>query len=397
MTTVLLSNVRIATLHMAVLLSMRLFPFAIHAVVADRRIMEKAIAVTSYMIFPILACRLGEWYSLLFIVGGLTYYLSIGFGVNSLSRWLAMRRLSRSAVFGLVFLGFVLLPGVVAPTMAIRTFLVVGCELALSAYSYCVETSRDAAVPAARDCLFFLFLNPTLVYSARGCVADACGRWPALVRVAAGIAIMFVNVAVLRPLAVEAHLAVAGIAFPGAALLTVGYAMLRFSTIYAAHSGLASIQIGMMRHVGWVVPERYRYPFLATSPFDFWRRWNTYLRTWLEAYVFLPLARHIARYRTRHPAGRIVAAVVTLLASGMLHDAFVLAGRHSLASVEAQSEFFLVAGVVLAVWHSTIWIGRRIQENVIGRPSGTKTRRASLYFGRVAFACVMLAVSLRWG
>src|SRR6185312_16596428 len=65
--------------------------------------------------------------------------------------------------------------------------------------------------------------------------------------------------------------------------------------LYAAHSGLAHLQIGLCRTLGYRAPERYRYPFLATGPADFWERWNTYMMGFVRSYVFVPVHRALKR------------------------------------------------------------------------------------------------------
>ena len=55
-----------------------------------------------------------------------------------------------------------------------------------------------------------------------------------------------------------------------------------FLVLYAAHSALAHIQIGLCSLVGYRAPERYLYPIAAVSPREFWERWNVYVTTWLS-------------------------------------------------------------------------------------------------------------------
>jgi hypothetical protein len=385
---------------MAVLLSMRLLPFAAYAVLTSAVLLRRVSVVAAYLMLPVLACSFGAAPAILFIVGGSIYYLLISLGVNRLSGLIAAGSLTRGAALMVIFFAYVLLPGVALPGIAMHTFLVLGCELALSCYSYCVETSRQGATTASlSDCLFFLFVNPTIAYRVRGSEVATPGGFTGLWRAAAGGAVMFLNAAALRPFAVYVRDGRAFAWLPASASVTLLlYGVLRFSTVYAAHSGLASIHVGLMRQIGWAVPERYRYPFLATSPMDFWRRWNTYVRVWLEAYVFFPLARNIARTKTRHRAGQAAAAVATLLASGLIHDAFVFAGRQRLADLKTETQFFLAAGLLLAAWRLVAILSKIIRARL--DPNQTRTGQFELLSrlsARLSIIGAVIAAALRWG
>jgi len=181
---------------------------------------------------------------------------------------------------------------------------------------------------------------------------------------------MMANAALLRPLA--RYVGGGGLsAWVPAQVLGLGVALhgvLRLLTRYAAHSGLASLQIGLTRCAGWQVPERYDFPLLARSPMDFWRRWNTYVRVWLEAYVFLPLATAVAR-RSRSRAAQAVVAFSVLVASGLLHDGYLFAGEH-VASTRF-TRLFLAAGLVALLWR----LGGGVSTALRARLAGVPARR----------------------
>jgi hypothetical protein len=383
--------------YMSVLLSMRLLPFAVYVLLTSAAFRSRVISAAGYLMVSGLACWLGAGSSIEFLATGFIYYLLISLGVNRLSGLVATGRLTRGGALVVIFFAFLLLPGVVLPGVALSTFLVVGCELALSSYSYCVETSRRGATTATlRDCLFFLFVNPTVVYTVRGTAVATQGGFSGWRRAAAGVTIMFLNVAILRPFAIHVRhgLAFAGVP-AGATVSLLLYGMTGFFTVYAAHSGLAHIHIGLMRQIGWAVPERYRYPLLSTSPFDFWRRWNTYVRVWLEAYVFLPLARKVSR-KTKLRSAQVAAAVATLAASGALHCAVTFAGRQNLAALKLEAEFFLAAGVLLAVWRIAAFLGNAVQ----ARLDPLYARRFAVVAGlsaRLGVATALVAATIEWG
>lgn len=384
--------------HTAVLLTMRVLPVATYVVLAKGSgIYRRFVWGVGYLGFPILAYCLGAGRSIGWQALGLGYYLLVGLGTNRLRRWLADGHLTRGGALMTISFAYLVLPGVLLPGVSLSTFLVVGCELALSSYSYCVETCRrGAATPPLAGCLFFLFVNPTVVYTVRGAPIPGpygvAGWW----RAAAGIAIMFVNVALLRPIAHELRTGGAlGVALGGPApVRLLVYGVVTFLTIYAAHSGLASIQIGLMRQVGWSVPERYRYPLRSTSPVDFWRRWNTYVRMWLEAYVFLPIARQVSR-QTKRSSGQVAAAAVTLVASGALHGAVTFSGRQNLADLKGESEFFLAAGALLIVWRATSAACKAIRARL--QPMQARRFDAiAQVSARLSVASALVAATIAW-
>lgn len=75
---------------------------------------------------------------------------------------------------------------------------------------------------------------------------------------------------------------------PGA--LAAAGAVFAFSMqIYFDFSGYSDIAIGCARIFGFVFPENFAQPYLATSITDFWHRWHVTLSTWLRDYVYIPL------------------------------------------------------------------------------------------------------------
>jgi len=60
--------------------------------------------------------------------------------------------------------------------------------------------------------------------------------------------------------------------------------------IYFDFSAYSHIAIGSARMLGICFPENFNFPYLATSPKDFWRRWHISLSSWIRDYLYLPLA-----------------------------------------------------------------------------------------------------------
>ena len=59
--------------------------------------------------------------------------------------------------------------------------------------------------------------------------------------------------------------------------------------IYFDFSGYSDMAIGLGRMLGFTFPENFRYPYLADSITDFWRRWHITLSSWFRDYVYIPL------------------------------------------------------------------------------------------------------------
>lgn len=59
--------------------------------------------------------------------------------------------------------------------------------------------------------------------------------------------------------------------------------------LYIDFSAYTDIAIGVSRLFGIKLSENFNYPFLATSPSDFWSRWHITLTRWFSDYVFKPM------------------------------------------------------------------------------------------------------------
>ncbi|MBP5459148.1 MAG: MBOAT family protein [Clostridia bacterium] len=94
--------------------------------------------------------------------------------------------------------------------------------------------------------------------------------------------------------------------------------------IYFDFSGYSDMAIGLGRMFGFRLNENFRYPYIATSVTDFWRRWHISLSTWFRDYVYIPLGGN----RRKTPRVIFNLLVVWLL-TGLWHGAawnFVLWG-----------------------------------------------------------------------
>jgi hypothetical protein len=202
--------------------------------------------------------------------------------------------------------GLLMIPGLCSSGNA--ELLALGWDAALSAFSYLAEVPpRERSVEGY---WFFLFVNPTLAYPKRGKrVAEAGWCGAGLARAGRG-AVSLVCAGVLGSLSASPTWDGSGFF----ALVTRGAAL------YAAHVGLAAVQIGLFRQLGHEVPERYPRPYLARSPREFWARWNTYVGSWVRLYLFDPCAR--ALLRTRLSRNHVLACAIgsSFVFVGAYHD-----------------------------------------------------------------------------
>ncbi len=86
--------------------------------------------------------------------------------------------------------------------------------------------------------------------------------------------------------------------------------------IYFDFSGYSDIAIGCARILGFVFPENFNMPYLATSITDFWHRWHITLSTWLRDYLYIPLGG--SRYGTPATLRNLM---LTMLLGGLWHGA----------------------------------------------------------------------------
>jgi alginate O-acetyltransferase complex protein AlgI len=59
--------------------------------------------------------------------------------------------------------------------------------------------------------------------------------------------------------------------------------------IYFDFSGYSDMAIGLGRMFGFRFPENFRWPYIAATVQEFWRRWHISLSTWFRDYLYLPL------------------------------------------------------------------------------------------------------------
>jgi alginate O-acetyltransferase complex protein AlgI len=72
-------------------------------------------------------------------------------------------------------------------------------------------------------------------------------------------------------------------------VLSWAYAVAVSLQIYFDFSGYSDMAIGLGAMLGFEFPENFRYPFIAKSISEFWRRWHITLGAWFRDYVYIPL------------------------------------------------------------------------------------------------------------
>jgi len=126
-------------------------------------------------------------------------------------------------------------------------------------------------------------------------------------------------------------------------MLDVAVGMLGFGLqIYFDFSAYSDIAIGSARLFGFVLPENFNWPYLATSPRDFWNRWHMTLSRWIRDYLFTPLT-FAARRRPRlAPVWLLVAMALcglwhgaqwTFVVWGLWHGALLVLNQTALRRV----------------------------------------------------------------
>lgn len=118
--------------------------------------------------------------------------------------------------------------------------------------------------------------------------------------------------------------------------------------IYFDFAAYSHIAIGSARLMGISFPENFNFPYMASSPREFWRRWHISLSSWIRDYLYLPLLGVKVQDRSvgglasaaqdsgrpgRHP---VVVLFVTWAIMGLWHGAnwtFVIWGLYHAAFI----------------------------------------------------------------
>jgi alginate O-acetyltransferase complex protein AlgI len=111
--------------------------------------------------------------------------------------------------------------------------------------------------------------------------------------------------------------------------------------IYFDFSGYSDMAIGLGRMFGFRFPENFRWPYVAGTVQEFWRRWHMTLSAWFRDYVYVPLGGNRgSRSRTYvnlvtvfFLCGLWHGASWTFVVWGLFHGAFLVLERLGLAAL----------------------------------------------------------------
>ena len=242
-------------------------------------------------------------------------------------------------------------PGLVA-TLGLSVF-------AWHAASYIIDLYRGDAAAARNPSQTFAYLffvpcllaGPTLRY--RELHAPLATRQPSMAAAAYGVRRITIGIAKVwligRTLAVPAEAAfTAAPGELGALLAWTGLVCFALQVYYDL-SGVADIALGLGRMLGFRLPENFDWPHAADSLDRFWRRWNTTLTAWADAYLRVPPVVAFVALAAWH------GATPTLLTWGALHGALVMLERTRwcstrLARLRPWVRHALVLGTVTFSW-----------------------------------------------
>lgn len=111
--------------------------------------------------------------------------------------------------------------------------------------------------------------------------------------------------------------------------------------IYFDFSGYSDMAIGLGRMFGFRFPENFRWPYIAGSIQEFWRRWHISLSAWFRDYVYIPLGGNRGG-----PVSIYVNLVIVFFLCGLWHGAawtFVVWGLF-------HGTFLVIERLGLAAW-----------------------------------------------
>jgi hypothetical protein len=368
-----------------ILFSMRLLPTLAY-VAFTPTISKISKLIVFAAVAPLLLATTTRFGSVVaYTAAGVLHYALSACALYLLIPWLRAERITRGALLALAVALFLFLPSLVLPGIAATAFLILGFEAVLSIYSYCVEQSKNSSVSRLRECLFFVLVDPTVVYVERSRrIAAPALNASGLLRLLWGVIGLVAGRVLFIPLGEIAPRNGSTTFTEMRGLVAVApYVALQFLTTYIQHSSLASFRIGLMRQIGFLTPECYRYPLLASSPADFWRRWNIYLGAWIRRYIYLPLTLRIGRSLGTHAApawAKGLGVVLAFAIVGLIHSVFAYAETFGVNL--AWIGWFTFHGCLLIAWAGVAALLRKVPARL--RSSAVEFAAPSL-FGRFVF------------
>jgi hypothetical protein len=363
-------------------LLLRVAPFCVHALLVRRGRASQLVPLAYAALVALAALRGAPHAVLLSPALGLCALLAAALVMHAATVGVARGALPRLAFACLAAAVATVVPGFVLPAGVALTVQFLGWELMLKGYSLATESERVRRAPVLGESLFFLLVTPLLVYvpAEPRCPSPHLERLGAA-RIASGSAFLALQFALYAGTS-----ALLSAAFGASALaLAVAATVLRILVEYCAHAGLASVQIGFMRLLGYPLEERYDRPLAALNPADFWRRWNTYVGRWAQRYVMTPVARAARRHGLASAGSASALGLLAAFACvGLLHDYATFVSR-AVLTPGATTMFVLQGALVLA--------SIRAERSARRRPSaGWALGARRLRFGLVLVASAWFAL-----
>jgi alginate O-acetyltransferase complex protein AlgI len=111
--------------------------------------------------------------------------------------------------------------------------------------------------------------------------------------------------------------------------------------IYFDFSGYSDMAIGLGRMFGFRFPENFRWPYIADTVQEFWRRWHISLSSWFRDYLYVPLGGNRVSQRRMYfnlvlvffLCGLWHGASWSFVVWGLYHGTFLVVERLGLAAV----------------------------------------------------------------
>jgi alginate O-acetyltransferase complex protein AlgI len=155
------------------------------------------------------------------------------------------------------------------------------------------------------------------------------------------------------------------------AVLAVG-AVLFAVQLYADFCGYSLLAIGLGNLLGFRCPENFNYPYTASSPREFWRRWNISVTTWFRDYVYIAMGGN-----RRGPTRSFTNIFVTFGVSGLWHGA---------------DWTFLVWGLL----HAALYEAGRLVTLLISQTDRAPSRAAGTGLRYAGVLATFVCVTLLW-
>jgi len=157
----------------AVVVCLRTLSLVIYAWTTGRAGLPLAVGLTlGYAALFAAAVWAGQAPPLRWFVVGLVYYTFVAcavYWVQHLRRSASLdtRAATRPVAFAAIALVALFLPSALWPFSAAATFLALGFDVLLKGYSFCTDTERSDQLISVPDFLFFMLVDPSLVYAER--------------------------------------------------------------------------------------------------------------------------------------------------------------------------------------------------------------------------------------